>query len=108
MSFIRDMLPVFLFLIIADTITTIIALPAGYETNPVLSWGMANYGFSFLIGLKLVSIPGFYLCYLALKNHRTAWDFSRFGVAGLGVVASVSNMCVYFCGVSIPQYFGVV
>lgn len=94
-------------MIVLDTVTTIIALPVGHEVNPVIAWGLANYGISFLIALKLASIPGFYLCYLALKNHRAAWDFSRYGVAGLGLVASASNMWVYVYGVSLFQLAGV-
>ncbi|WMW24363.1 DUF5658 family protein [Methanolobus sediminis] len=107
MSFLRDMLPVFLFFIVLDTLTTIASLPIGYEGNPIISWGLANFGYGFLIALKLVSILLFYICYVSVKQYRFAWNVSRYGASVIGLIASVSNMWVFFYGQNLFQAAGV-
>jgi hypothetical protein len=106
MAFLRDMLPVIFFFLILDTASTILALQVGYEGNPVMSWGITEYGIIYLIIVKVLAIPAFYACY-RLQKSRIAWNISRFSVAALGLVISVSNMLVYAYGISLFQWAGV-
>lgn len=107
MSFLRDMLPVIFFFLILDTASTILALQVGREGNPIIAWGIAQYGLLFLAVVKVLSIPAFYLCY-RLHNSRVAWNISRYSVAAMGLVITLSNMWVYVYGISLFQLAGVV
>lgn len=107
MSFLRDMVPVIFFFLILDTITTVMALQVGREGNPILAWGIYTYGLIFLILVKILAIPAFYICY-RLQHSRVAWNVSRYTVAFIGLIVSVSNVWVYVYSVSLFQLAGVV
>jgi hypothetical protein len=107
MSFLRDMLPIIFFFFILDTLTTILALQVGREANPLIAWGIYTYGLVFLVIIKVLAVPAFYACY-RLHNSRIAWNISRYSVAAVGLIVSVSNVWVYVYGISFFQLAGVV
>jgi hypothetical protein len=91
MSFVKDMWSVLLLYFIGDTLTTLYALQTGnfYEGNPILSNIFQSYGFASLIPLKI----GFLFVMYHVYNNadRYYWNITRYSVAGIGLLATLSN-----------------
>ncbi|WP_321429001.1 DUF5658 family protein [uncultured Methanolobus sp.] len=91
MSFVKDMWSVLLLYFIGDTLTTLYALQTGnfYEGNPILSNIFHTYGFTSLIPLKI----GFLFVMYHVYNNadRYYWNITRYSVACIGLIATLSN-----------------
>jgi uncharacterized membrane protein len=98
MSFLKDIKPVLLLYVLGDTITTLYALHTGnfYEGNPLLSNIFHTYGFTSLIPLKIAFL---FLMYHVYKNaDRYYWNITRYSVACIGLLATLSNTLAVFHG----------
>jgi hypothetical protein len=98
MSFLKDIIPVLLLFVIGDTLTTLYALQTGqfYEGNPILSPILRAYGYNFLIPLK---VSFMFLLYHVYRNaDRPYWNFTRYSVSCIGLLATTSNMMTILHG----------
>lgn len=102
-SFLYEVRHVIFFYIIGDLITTQAALRLGaYEANPFL------ISFPIAVVLKLVFLFLLFLVYRSLQQRKLSWDICRHSIAGIGVIATVSNLLVILWGSSLFQLAGVV
>ncbi len=102
-SFLYEVRHIFFFYIIGDLITTQAALrPGAYEANPFL------ISFTTAVVLKLVFLILLFVVYKSLHQRKLSWDICRHSVAGIGVIATVSNLFVILWGSSLFQLAGVV
>lgn len=102
-SFLYEVRHIIFFYIIGDLITTQAALRLGaYEANPFL------ISFPIAVVLKLVFLFLLFLVYRSLQQRKLSWDICRHSIAGIGVIATVSNLLVILWGSSLFQLAGVV
>ncbi|WP_321418066.1 DUF5658 family protein [uncultured Methanomethylovorans sp.] len=102
-SFLYEVRHIIFFYIIGDLITTQAALGSGaYEANPFL------ISFTTALVLKLVFLILLFLVYRSLQQRPVSWNICRHSIAGIGVIATVSNMLVILWGSSLFQFTGVV
>jgi hypothetical protein len=102
-SFLYEVRHIIFFYIIGDLITTQAAISSGaYEANPFL------ISFTTVVVLKLVFLVLLFLVYRSLHQRKLSWDICRHSIAGIGVIATVSNMLVILWGSSLFQLAGVV
>ncbi len=102
-SFLYEVRHIIFFYIIGDLITTQAALGSGaYEANPFL------ISFTTAVVLKLVFLVLLFVVYRSLQQRKLSWDICRHSVAGIGVIATVSNLLVILWGSSLFQLAGVV
>ena len=101
-SFLYEVRHIIFFYIIGDLITTQRALRLGaYEANPFL------ISFTTAVVLKLVFLVLLFLVYRSLQQRKLSWDICRHSIAGIGVIATVSNLLVILWGSSLFQLAGV-
>ena len=101
-SFLYEVRHIIFFYIIGDLITTQRALRLGaYEANPFL------ISFTTAVVLKLVFLVLLFLVYRSLQQRKLSWDICRHSIAGIGVIATVSNLFVILWGSSLFQLAGV-
>lgn len=102
-SFLHEARYIILFYILGDLVTTYIALTHGaYEVNPFLT----SYGLTLILKLAFLCLLS--LVYISLKRWPTSWNVCKHTIAGLGVLATLSNIAVIFSGYSLFQLTGVV
>lgn len=102
-SFLYEVRHIIFFYILGDLITTHGALRLGaYEANPFL------ISFTTAVILKLVFLVLLFLVYRSLQQRKVSWDICRHSIAGIGVIATVSNLLVILWGSSLFQLAGVV
>ncbi len=102
-SFLHEIRHIIFFYIIGDLITTQGALRLGaYEANPFL------ISFTTAVVLKLVFLVLLFVVYRSLQQRKLSWDICRHSIAGIGVIATVSNLLVILWGSSLFQLAGVV
>lgn len=101
-SFLYEVRHIIFFYIIGDLITTQGALRLGaYEANPFL------ISFTTAVVLKLVFLVLLFLVYRSLQQRKLSWNICRHSIAGIGVIATVSNLLVILWGSSLFQLVGV-
>lgn len=101
-SFLYEVRHIIFFYIIGDLITTQAALRLGaYEANPFL------LSFTTAVVLKLVFLVLLFMVYKSLQQRPVSWNICRHSIAGIGVIATVSNLLVILWGSSIFQLAGV-
>ncbi len=102
-SFLYEIRHIIFFYIIGDLITTYEAISlGGYEANPFL------ISFTIAVVLKLVFLVLLFVVYRSLQQRSVSWNICRHSIAGIGVIATVSNLLVILWGSSIFQLAGVV
>lgn len=102
-SFLYEVRHIIFFYILGDLITTQGALRLGaYEANPLL------ISFPIAVILKLIFLVLLFVVYRSLQQRKLSWDICRHSIAGIGVIATVSNMLVILWGSSLFQLAEVV
>jgi len=107
--FFRDMINIFVFYVLGDTITTHFALPYGYEVNSIpamlLSTELGIY--SILILKMMFFVWVWHMGKHFIKNKNLfAWNISKNFIILTGITLSVSNTFVIFTGLNLFQHIG--
>ncbi len=92
---------VVLFYIIGDCVTTVFALPYGYEGNIFLMQTMSEYGILGLFLLKILFLAVLLFNYCVLANFENKlspvlWDGLKRSVGVFGILLVINNLSVIY------------
>ena len=97
---------IILFYVVGDWASTVYAIPYGREYNSVPAMILNNYGIYHLLLVKIGFI--FLLFYLApiIKVSKNRWAVTKHTVEIIGILVTINNLMVVFCGNSLLQGLG--
>ncbi|NPE27250.1 hypothetical protein HNV12_04580 [Methanococcoides sp. SA1] len=109
-QFIWEIRFIFLFYIVGDGITTMVALGYGQEANFFLEGIMLDYGIYTIFLLKFLYIAIIFYNYkiLVRLNHVSMpyiWKSLKYSIGTLGLVLTVNNLMVIYLNWSFVQSF---